>query len=308
MPKPEVAAVSIVVVGSVALDSIETPFGKVESALGGSATHFSCAASFFSQVALVGVVGSDFPDEHVDFLTSRGIDTSGLEIVEGATFAWEGFYDYDLNTAHSRKTCLNVFETFHPKLTEEHRASSHVFLANIDPDLQREVLDQVANPELVVLDTMNFWIENKRESLIETLSRVDIALLNDAEARELCGTYSLLDAARMIRSWGPKAVVLKKGEHGALLFTEDSHFAAPAFPLEEIRDPTGAGDSFAGGFVGYLASQGEIDEPCLRRAVIHGSVMASYNVEGFGADRLRTLTEAEISARYEAFRRITAFD
>jgi sugar/nucleoside kinase (ribokinase family) len=300
--------VSIVVVGSVALDSIETPFGKAENTLGGSATHFSCAASFFAPVSLVGVVGSDFPVEHVEFLRSRGVDTSGLEFADGETFAWEGFYEFDLNTAHSKKTCLNVFETFHPKLTEAQRDASHVFLANIDPDLQREVLDQVREPKLVVCDTMNFWIEQKRESLVETLSRVDIALLNDAEARELCGTYSLLDAARTILSWGPTAVILKKGEHGALLFTADSHFAAPAFPLEEIRDPTGAGDSFAGGFVGYLASQDEATEPCLRRAVINGSVMASYNVEGFGADRLRTLTEAEISGRYEAFRRITSFD
>lgn len=298
----------IVVVGSVALDTIETPFGRAEATLGGSATHFSCAASFFAPVALIGVVGRDFPSEYVSFLESRGVDLSGLEFAEGETFAWEGFYDYDLNTAHSLRTELNVFERFHPSLQKKHRVASFVFLANIDPDLQLEVLGQVRRPRLTVCDTMNFWIEGKREALIEVLGRVDVALMNDAEARQLCGTYSLLEAARRILSWGPTAVVLKKGEHGALLFTRDAHFAAPAFPLEEIRDPTGAGDSFAGGFLGYLAQCGELTEPALRRAVIHGSVMASYNVEGFGMDRMRTLTEAEIAARYEAFRRMTSFD
>ena len=299
---------SIVVVGSVALDTIETPFGKVERALGGSATHFSCAASFFAPVSLVGVVGKDFPTEHIEFLASKGVDTTGLEIADGDTFAWEGFYDYDLNTAHSRKTCLNVFERFHPMLTDEHRQAPFVFLANIDPELQAEVLSQVDSPRLKVMDTMNYWIETKRDALIATLERVDVALMNDAEARELCKTYSLLDAARTILSWGPRAVILKKGEHGALMFTEDAHFAAPAFPLEEIKDPTGAGDSFAGGFVGCLAKTGDLSEPGLRKAVISGSVMASYNVEGFGADRMRTLSMAEIEARYQAFKRITMFD
>lgn len=299
---------SIVVVGSIALDTIETPFGRVENALGGSATHFSCAASFFAPVSLVGVVGKDFPQEYVGFLEAKGVDTAGMQCVEGETFAWEGFYDYDLNTAHSRKTCLNVFEHFHPELTSAQRDAPFVFLANIDPELQAEVLGQVRSPQLKVLDTMNFWIENKREALIDVLKKVDIALMNDAEARELCKTYSLLDAARQILSWGPQAVVLKKGEHGALLFTEESHFAAPAFPLEEIKDPTGAGDSFAGGFVGCLAKTADFSEPSLRKAVINGSVLASYNVEGFGADRMRTLSAAEIAARYEAFKHITAFD
>ena len=299
---------SIVVVGSVALDTIETPFGRADGTLGGSATHFSCAASFFAPVALVGVVGRDFPPVHVDFLRSKGVDTEGLEVADGETFAWEGFYDFDLNTAHSRKTSLNVFADFHPMLSDSHRDADFVFLANIDPDLQREVLAQVSGPRLRVCDTMNFWIESKRESLVDTLRSVDVVLMNDAEARELCGTNSLLEAARIVLSWGPTAVVLKKGEHGALLFTADSHFAAPAFPLEEVKDPTGAGDSFAGGFVGSLAKTGDLSEPGMRRAVIYGSVMASYNVEGFGADRMRTLTHTEIEARYQAFRHITAFE
>lgn len=299
---------SIVVVGSVALDTIETPFGRADAALGGSATHFSCAASFFAPVSLVGVVGRDFPEDHIAFLESRGVDLGGLEVADGETFAWDGFYDYDLNTAHSRKTCLNVFADFHPVLPDGHRDADFVFLANIDPELQGEVLGQTRSPKLTVLDTMNFWIEGKREELIETLRRVDVALMNDAEARQLTRTSGLLEAARQVLSWGPTTVVLKKGEHGALMFTEDTHFAAPAFPLEEIRDPTGAGDSFAGGFVGYLAKTGDLTEPNIRRAVVYGSVMASYNVEGFGADRMRTLTAAEIEARYEAFRHITSFD
>jgi len=297
----------ITVVGSVAFDSIETPFGKVESVLGGSATHFSAAASFFAPVNLVAVVGNDFPKEHIKFLKSRNIDTEGLEIADGNTFAWKGFYEYDLNTAHTLETKLNVFQDFEPKLPERYTNSEIVFLANIDPELQLSVLDQIDKPKLVVLDTMNFWIENKKDRLLRTLQEVDIALMNDSEARELAKTFSLLDAARMIMSWGPETVIIKKGEHGVLMFTENTHFAAPAFPLEEIKDPTGAGDSFAGGFLGYLAKNGDFSEQNQRKAVVYGSVMASFSVEDFGLNRARHLKQKEIEDRYAEFEEITGF-
>lgn len=297
----------ILVVGSIALDSIETPFGKVESILGGSAVHFSCAASFFTPIGLVGVVGQDFPQEHLDFLKERGVDLKGLKIDEGETFRWKGYYEYDLNQAHTLDTRLNVFEKFHPRLPDEYRNTDFVFLANIDPELQQEVLRQVEKPKFICCDTMNFWIETKPQALMETLELVDVALMNDSEARELCKTYSLVDASRKILALGPRAVVFKKGEHGALMFTDSTHFSAPAFPLEEVKDPTGAGDSFAGGFLGYLAKTGELSESNIRKAVIYGSVMASFNVEGFGLDRLRNLTQDEIEERYELFRKITVF-
>jgi sugar/nucleoside kinase (ribokinase family) len=298
---------NILVVGSVALDSIETPFGKVENALGGSAVHFSCAASFFTKVALVGVVGKDFPREHLDFLEQKGVDLRGLKLDEGKTFRWKGYYEYDLNQAHTLDTKLNVFENFRPHLPEEYKEIDFVFLANIDPELQQQVLKQTKKPKLTCCDTMNFWIENKPQALMETLQLVDIAIMNDSEAREFCRTFSLLDASRKILALGPQAVVFKKGEHGALMFTDSTHFSAPAFPLEEIKDPTGAGDSFAGGFIGYLAKTGDLSENNIRRAVIYGSVMASFNVEGFGLDRLRNLTHKEIEERYELFRKITVF-
>lgn len=298
---------AITVVGSVALDSIETPFGKVEAVLGGSATHFSTSASFFSPINLVGVVGQDFPKEHVKFLKSRNIDTKGLEIANGLTFSWRGFYDYDLNTAHTLETNLNVFQDFNPKLPDKYQSADFIFLANIDPQLQLDVLEQASQPKLVVMDTMNFWIANKKEHLIRTLQEVDIALMNDAEARELCKTHSLLDAARMIMGWGPSTVVIKKGEHGVLMFTEKTHFAAPAFPLEDIKDPTGAGDCFAGGFIGFLAKTGDLSEANQRKAVIFGSVMASFSVEDFSLNRFRRLTRKEIDGRYADFQDITDF-
>ncbi len=303
----ELGPLNILVVGSVALDTIETPFGKTQDELGGSATHFSMAASFFADVGLVGVVGSDFPQEHLALLRKRNVDLSGLEVAEGETFRWSGFYDYDLNTAHTRDTRLNVFEQFSPKLPPGYRDVPVVFLANIDPELQKEVLGQVERPALTACDTMNFWIESKPKQLVETLRQVDIAMMNDSEARELCSTYSLLDAARRVLRWGPSTVILKKGEHGALMFTNSAQFAAPAFQLEEIKDPTGAGDSFAGGFLGYLANTMDFAEENMRRAVIFGSVMASFNVEGFGTQRLQTLTMREIKERYGEFKRITEF-
>jgi sugar/nucleoside kinase (ribokinase family) len=298
----------VLVVGSVALDSIETPFGQVTEILGGSATHFSCSARFFADVGLVGVVGTDFPEEHAELLASRSIDLAGLERAEGDTFRWRGYYEYDLNQAHTLETQLNVFEHFHPKLPEEYREAPCVFLANIDPELQIEVLDQVRSPKLVVCDTMNFWIESKRDALIEMLGRVNIALMNDSEARELCGTYSLLESARKILASGPSTVILKKGEHGALMFTESTHFSAPAYPLEDIKDPTGAGDSFAGGFVGHLAATQDLSEGNIRRAVIYGSVMASFNVEGFGTQRLASLDAKDVDRRYDGFKGITVFE
>ncbi|MCK4777914.1 MAG: sugar kinase [Actinomycetia bacterium] len=299
---------AILVVGSVALDSIKTPFGKVEETLGGSATHFSCSASFFSPVEIVAVVGNDFPLEHIEFLKSRGIETSGLQIVEGKTFRWKGLYEYDMNQAQTLDTRLNVFEHFHPDLSENHKANKYIFLANIDPELQLEVLSQCPNPKLTVCDTMNYWIENKREALLKTIRKTNIVLINDSEARELMETFSLLEASKKILSLGPEFVILKKGEHGALMFTKNSHFSAPALPLENVMDPTGAGDSFAGGFLGFLSMTDDISEENIRKAVIYGSIMASFNVEGFGLNRLKSLTEKDISRRYNHFKELTRFE
>ena len=298
----------IMVVGSVALDSIKTPFGEVEEILGGSATHFACSASNFAKVKLVGVVGTDFPEEHIDFLKTRGIDTAGLEIVDGKTFRWRGYYEYDLNHAHTLETQLNVFESFSPKIPESYGSSEVVFLANIDPELQLEVLSQAGNPSFSVCDTMNYWIETKHAALKETIKQVDLCLMNDSEAREFCKSFSLLDSARQLLALGPDTVILKKGEHGALMFTDSTHFSAPAYPLEEVADPTGAGDSFAGGFLGHLAKTEDFSEANIRRAIIYGSVMASYNVEGFGTERLVRLTWPEIEQRYQEFKAISTFE
>ena len=300
---------AILVVGSVALDSVKTPFGERKDALGGSATFFSYSASFFHPVNLVGVVGEDFPREHIELLNGRSINTEGLRIIPGGeTFRWDGYYDYDLNEAHTLSTCLNVFETFQPELPESYRDSEYVFLANIDPELQIHVLEQVRGPKLRVCDTMNFWIEGKRDKLIELLGKVDIITLNDGEARQLTEDPNLVKAAQKIISWGPKYVVIKKGEHGALLFSEESVFSAPALPLEEIYDPTGAGDTFAGGFVGYLAREGTLDAATLRRAMIYGSVMASFNVEDFSLERLKRLKAGEIETRYKQFVELVKFE
>lgn len=299
---------SVLVVGSVALDSIETPFGKVERVVGGSATYFTSAASLYAKVNLVGVVGEDFPKERVEFLQDRGADLRGLQVVPGRTFHWQGRYDFDLNVAHTLDTQLNVFATFHPELPQDYRKPRIVFLANIDPDLQVEVLDQVEGAELSVLDTMNFWITSKKESLLKAISRVNVVCMNEAEARQLVGSYSLLRAAREILSLGPDVLVVKKGEYGAVMFTESGYFVAPAYPLESVKDPTGAGDSFAGGFIGYLAEQGIAGHLQMRRAMIHGSVVASFAVEDFSIERLKRLTRAEVQARYREFQHITYFE
>jgi len=301
---------SILVVGSVAYDTVETPFGKAERVLGGSASFFSVAASFFAPVNLVGVVGRDFGETQLAAFTGRNIDTEGLERMDGLTFHWQGKYSYDLNARDTISTDLNVFEFFKPKIPAAYRSSEIVFLGNIDPLLQRDVLDQVESPRLVACDTMNFWISGKLEELKKTLSRVDILLINDAEARELSGEWNIVKAARAIRAMGPKTLVLKKGEHGVLMFSEAGSFAAPAYPLEAVFDPTGAGDTFAGGFLGYLTAAGgsQGGDAALRRAVIMGSTLASFCVEAFSLDRLLTLTRPEIDERFRLFKRLTHFE
>ena len=303
------AAPPVLIVGSMALDSVRTPAGEVQDALGGAADYASVAASFFAPVQLVGVVGDDFPRAHLDFLASRNIDLGGVQIIPGGkTFRWAGYYDFDLNVAHTLDTQLNVFADFAPSLPVDFKAAPYVFLANIDPELQLQVVKQVQKPKLTVCDTMNFWIEGKPDALRALLGHVDIAFMNDAEARQLTGQLSVVKAAKALQKLGPKTVIIKKGEHGALLFHGDQHFAAPSYPLEDIADPTGAGDSFAGGFIGYVAQQDDISMATLRKAVVYGSVMASYNVEDFSLNRLRTLTQSDIEARYKAFQEIAHFD
>ena len=297
----------IVVVGTVAFDTVETPFGRRENVLGGSATYFSTSASFFTDVSLVAVVGEDFPQEHVDFLHSREIDTAGLQRLPGETFHWTGRYGFDLNEAQTLDTRLNVLTQFKPELPAAYREAEFLFLANIDPDLQLEVLEQVARPKLVACDTMNFWISSKPEALKKVLQRVDIVVINEGEARQLTGEANLVKAARKIIDLGCRRLVVKRGEYGVLMFTDDSVFAAPAWPLEEVFDPTGAGDTFAGGFMGYLANTGDISEEGLRQAIVFGSAMASFNVEDFSLDRMRTLTYREIEARYRNFKGLTSF-
>lgn len=300
---------SLLVVGSVAFDEVETPFGKCDKMLGGSASHFSISASFFTDVRLVAVVGGDFEDEERNIFAAHGIDTSDLECVtEGKTFRWRGRYDYDLNVAHTLDTQLNVFADFKPKVSEAAKKSRLLFLGNIQPDLQREVREQVPGAELVALDTMNLWIGTARESLQKTIECVDVMIINDAEARQLTEIPNLIKAARKILSWGPRALVVKRGEYGAALFTKEEYFAIPAYPLESVFDPTGAGDTFAGGFMGYLSSQEKLDEAAMRRAMIFGSVMASFNVEEFGTERVKRLTHEEINERFRAFKQMTHFE
>ena len=300
---------TVLVVGSVALDSVETPFGKADNVLGGSGTFFSASASHLAPVQLVGVIGNDFPiDALKEALGSRPVDLSGLEQADGASFRWRGRYRHDLNMAETLETHLGVFSSFHPKIPEKFRKAPFVFLGNIDPRLQLDVLTQVDKPKLVACDTMNFWIESRRPDLLKLLSHVDLITLNDAEARQLTEEFNLVKAARWIMKRGPKHVVIKKGEHGAFMFTEGSIFYAPAYPLEAVFDPTGAGDSFAGGFIGYLARSGDLSEANLRRAVIHGSVMGSFAVEKFSVTRLLEITPEDIARRVADFFRLTSFE
>lgn len=298
---------SILVVGSVALDDVTSPAGRAENAIGGSAIHFAAAASFFAPVRVVGVVGTDFPHDKIEFLKSRNVDLSGIEVVEGKTFHWKGEYTQDWNSAITHDTQLNVFETFQPKIPQAFRESDYLFLANIDPTLQLSVLDQLERPQLTALDTMNFWIDGKFDELLEVVKRVNLLFLNDGEARLLTKRVNLLDAADDILKLGPTSLVIKKGEHGGLLFYDKRIFALPAFPVTTIKDPTGAGDSFAGAFMGYLAHAGRIDHETLRRAVVYGSVLASFIVTDFSCDRLRTLTTDEIEKRYNEFKELVHF-
>jgi sugar/nucleoside kinase (ribokinase family) len=301
---------SVTVVGSIAFDAVRTPFGERERMLGGSAVHFSLAASFFTDVHVVGPVGDDFGEAEYDALQARGVDTSDIEHVPGGrTFFWRGHYDYDLNTAHTDETQLNVFGDFEPKLSGASREADVLFLANIQPDLQHGVREQCANARFVAMDSMNLWIETARDSLVRTISNVDALLLNDAELRMLTEQPNLLRAARTVMEWGPQLVVAKQGEYGAALFTREGVFALPAFPLEEVLDPTGAGDSFAGGFVGYIAahSEDELTDDLLRRAMAYGTAMASFNVQEFGTERVQRLTPDEVAERVAELQRITTF-
>lgn len=299
---------SILVIGSVALDTVSTPFGKIEDGLGGSATHFSVSASYFTDVNLVAVVGDDFPQKHLNFLKSKKINIDGIEIAKGRSFRWEGQYDYDLNNAQTLKTELNVFEAFSPKVPPQFKKPNILFLANVDPTLQYKVIDQVEKPALIALDTMNFWIQGKKDELKKVLSRIDFLTINEGEARLLTGQSSLKKAAIEISKMGPQIIVIKQGEYGALLFHNNQVFSAPGLPLEDIKDPTGAGDSFAGGMMGYLDRTKNFSFEGFKQAVIYGSVMASYNVEAFSCDRLRTLTMDEIRRRYSDFKKLAHFD
>jgi sugar/nucleoside kinase (ribokinase family) len=301
---------SLTVVGSIAFDAVRTPFGERDRMLGGSAVHFSLAASYFGDVHVVGPVGEDFGDAELAVLSEHGIDTGDIERVQGGkTFFWRGHYDYDLNVAHTDDTQLNVFGDFEPKLSAGSRAADILFLANIQPDLQRQVRAQCEGAQFVALDSMNMWIETTRDSLLAAIGEVDCLIINDAEIRELTQEPNLARAARAVMEMGPRAVVAKQGEYGAALFTEAGFFALPGYPLEEVRDPTGAGDSFAGGFLGYLDSHGgELDDLSLRRAMGYGTVLASFNVEEFGTERVARLTRAEIDERFEALRSMTQFD
>ncbi len=295
----------ILVVGSVALDNVETPFGKADNVLGGSAVYFSVAAGYFASPSVVAAVGADFPDEHIKLLQKHKVDTAGLvSIPEGKTFRWSGAYGFDLNTAETRKTELNVLGDFRPVIPSEYAEIEYLFLANIDPDLQLDVLRQTKRPRIVACDTMNYWIETKKDSLTEVLGAVDLVFMNEAEAREYTGEYNLVRAARKILSLGPRYVAVKRGEYGALLFGEGSIFSAPAYPLEDVFDPTGAGDTFAGGFMGYLAHAGSFEAGTLRKAVAFGSVMASFTVEDFSLRRLTRLTHPEIQERMQSYRKM----
>ncbi len=300
---------SLTVVGSVAFDALETPFGKRDKILGGAATHFSLSASYFTDVRAVGVVGGDFGDDEWAVFKRHNINTDDVEIVAGGkTFFWSGRYEYDMNVAHTLDTQLNVFETFDPKLSDESKNSRILFLANILPMIQKNVREQCEKAEFVAMDTMNFWITSMKDALIETIKVVDCIIINDAEARQLTDEPNIHKAAKAILDFGLKAVVIKRGEYGATLFTKDSYFVVPAYPLESVFDPTGAGDTFAGGFMGYLAAHKDINDETMRRAMIYGSVMASFNVEKFGTERVDDLTHKEINKRFADFKRFTHFE
>lgn len=295
-----------VIIGTIALDSIETPFGKVKEVLGGSATYASLAASFFSKPGILSVIGKDFPKENIEFLSKRGIDTAGVSVGD-KTFRWQGFYEFDMNEAKTLRTELNALESYKVSVPEHYKDAKYIFLANIDPELQLEAINSIKNPELVVMDTMNFWIEHKKGQLLKTIKKADILVLNDSEARQLFETPNLVKAANKALKMVSKAVIIKKGEHGALLFTDKKHFSAPGYPLENIKDPTGCGDTFGGGLIGYIAKTKDADEKNLRKAIVYGSILASYNAEGFGPERLKSVSHWDIEKRYNEFREIREF-
>jgi len=299
---------SLMVIGTVAFDSVKTPFGEADNVLGGSATYFSVSASYFTSVRLKAVIGEDFPEESMNVFAKHKINTDGLQKLPGKTFSWKGSYGFDLNTATTLETNLNVLMEFNPVLSEEDKNAEFVFLANIDPSLQIEVIKQLNSPKLVALDSMNFWIENKKEELLKAISMVDMVVVNESEARELTGTPSLVKAAKDLQKMGPKTVIIKQGEYGAISIFNDEIFSAPAYPLEDVHDPTGAGDTFAGGVMGYLASRGVLTSDSLRQSMIVGSAMASYNVESFSLNRLTDLQFNDIVARYNEIKRLTSFD
>jgi sugar/nucleoside kinase (ribokinase family) len=299
---------SILCVGSVALDSVETPFGRADRVVGGSAIYFAAAASLFHSVQLVGVVGEDYPLPELDFLSARGVDLGGIRKAEGESFFWAGRYHFDLNTRDTLETRLGVFADFRPEIPEAFRRARHVFLGNIAPTLQHDVLDQVERPDVVACDTMNFWIEGARDALVSLLERVRILIVNDEEVRQLAGEPNLLKAARWVQQHGPEYVVVKKGEHGAILFARDWLFFVPGYPLESLFDPTGAGDAFAGGFMGYLARSGSLEPHDLRLAMVYGSALGSFAVEDFSVGRLAGLTKDEVRRRVSEFRELTAFE
>ena len=300
---------SILAVGSMAFDTIETPFGTEEKVLGGSVNHFSLSASYFSPINCVSVVGQDFPKEHLELLKKRGVDTQGIKIEKGNTFHWSGRYNYDLHEAHTLATHLNVFEHFSPEIPENYKQSEFVFLGNIVPALQDKVLSEVKHPKFIALDTMNFWIEGQREALIQVISKCHCLIINEGELRQLTKTFNIINAAKLVRSWGPQILVVKRGEYGAVLFDHGDVFSVPGLPLAEVKDPTGAGDSFAGGFMGYLASQSpfSLSRYTLRKAIVYGSVMASFIVQDFGSKNLMGLTRDMIDERYNRFVELTAF-
>ncbi|MBU1121487.1 MAG: PfkB family carbohydrate kinase [Candidatus Omnitrophota bacterium] len=299
---------SVLVVGSVALDTIKTPLGECCRVLGGSATYSSVSASFFSGVNLVAVVGGDFPKEHIDLLKKRDVCLKGLDIKQdGKTFSWEGEYSKDFSDPKTIATHLNVFSEFNPKIPREYKNAEYLFLANIDPVIQKAVLNQIEKPKLVVCDTMNYWIENKRQDLIDLLKNIDVFLLNESEARQLSGETVIIKAARAITKMGPKKIIIKKGEHGSIFFSDGSVFCVPAYLLESVFDPTGAGDTFAGGFIGYLAKNDKIDDETIRKAIVYGSIMATFAVEDFSLRKLGNINEADISRRFEKFKSATCF-
>jgi sugar/nucleoside kinase (ribokinase family) len=299
---------SILVVGSVALDGVETPFGKVEEEVGGSAVHFAAAASLLAPVQIVGVAGDDYPMDRLDFLQERGVDLAGIERAEGPSFRWKGRYNYDLSSRETLDTQLGVFAEFHPRIPEGLRSPDILFLGNIHPELQLEVLANVERPRIVACDTMNFWIEGSRDALLEVLGKVDVLIVNDGEVRQLADHHNIFKAARWVQERGPERVVVKKGEHGAVLFDGDALFFVPGYPLEEAFDPTGAGDAFAGGFLGSLARVREVDAGALRRAAVVGSATGSLAVEDFGVGRLARATRDEVAARVREFRGMTHFE